>query len=131
VDGHSYQHGFRLDFPRHRTLVMFRTVPADWEEVEALGLELGAIIADELHLERVAPDRWATPRIAPLDAKMPTLRPIDVKQRRQRMIRQILVSDTEDGPCPVGLIHPIGFWVMFPCDTVDAAERLIDRLSPP
>src|SRR5262245_53780853 len=118
MDGHSYQHGFSLAFPSGQTLVLFRAVRAPWEEVEELGRELAAIIADELHLDRVQPERWATPRVAPLDAKMPTLRSDDVRSRRQRMIRQILVSDTPRGRCPVGLIHPIGFWAMFPCETV-------------
>jgi hypothetical protein len=130
MDGHSYQHGFSLPFPTSPTLVLFRAVRASWDEVQALGRELAGIIADELHLDPVAPERWATPRVAPLDARMPTLRPADVRARRQRMIRQILVSDTPRGRCPVGLIHPIGFWAMFPCQSVDAAERLIDRLSP-
>jgi hypothetical protein len=130
MDGHSYQHGFSLQFPTGRTLVLFRAVRAPWDEVQALGRELAAVIAAELHLDPVTPERWATPRIAPLDAKMPTLRSADVRARRPRMIRQILVSDTPRGRCPVGLIHPLGFWAMFPCETVDAAERLIDRLSP-
>jgi hypothetical protein len=130
MDGHSYQHGFRLNFPTGPTLVLFRAVRAPWEQVQELGRELAGVIAAELHLDPVVPERWATPRVAPLDAKMPTLRPDDVRARRPRMIRQILVSDTPRGRCPVGLIHPIGFWAMFPCETVDAAERLIDRLSP-
>jgi hypothetical protein len=130
MDGHSYQYGFSLPFPLSRTLVLFRALRSSWDEVEALGRELATIIAAELHLDPVAPEKWATPRLAPLDARMPTLRPSDVQARRPRMIRQILVADTPRGRCPVGLIHPVGFWAMFPCETVDAAERLIDRLSP-
>ena len=130
MDGHSYQHGFSLAFPRTRTLVLFRAGEPEGAQVEALGSELAGIIADELHLERVPPERWAAPRIAPPDARMPTLRPDDVRARRPRMIRQVLVADSPRGRCPVGLIHPIGFWAMFPCETVDAAERLVDRLSP-
>jgi hypothetical protein len=127
MDGRPYQYAFDLRLTSARALVIFRALPDD---SEAVADELATLIAEELHEDRVRPDRWAEPRIAPLDAKLPALRLGDVRARRVRLVRRVVVSDGPSGRHPVGLVHPIGFWVMFPCDSEGSAERLVDRLSP-
>jgi len=127
VDEWPSQYSFVLPFQRTSALVLFRVRSDD---PAAIGAELAAIVADELHLDPVEPRRFGQSHSGVLDGRLPSLRLEEVRARRPRLIRQILMSDTPQGRCPVGLIHPVGFWVMFPCDTRSTAERIVDRLSP-
>jgi hypothetical protein len=127
MDWRSSPYAFALPFPDGRALVLFRAMP---HEAEAVRDILADLICDELHESRVRPTRWTEPDGMRVDPKLPPLRPSDIRTRRQRLFRRVLMSDTAAGRSPVGLIHEVGFWVMFPCHDPGAAERLVDRLSP-
>jgi len=127
MDGRSSPYAFSLAFPHGRALVVFRALPHEHEEI---GSRLAEVLCEELHQAAVRPQRWVEPVPSTLEGRLPPIRLVDLDTQRRRMVRQVLMSDTPRGRCPVGLIHELGFWVMFPCETIDAAERLVDRLSP-
>jgi hypothetical protein len=120
------QYSFVVPFPRTDAMVLFRT---RGEDPAVIARQLALIIAEELHLDPLEPTRLQRGESGAFDNRLPCLRLHDVQARRALLIRQVLMSDTPRGRCPVGLIHPVGFWAMFPCETLPSAERLVDRLS--
>src|SRR5262245_21104297 len=118
MDGRSSQFAFALPFPIGRALVVFGALHVEAAEVAA---SLSLLMADELHQPAVRPERWTERGASALDGRLPPLRPVDLERRRRRLCRQVMVADTPQGRTPVGLIHELGFWVLFPCESTGAA----------